>query len=433
MLIQFTVKNWKTFRDEAKLTLFASGSDKKTREADNVFEVPKFGLRLLKSAVIYGANASGKTKLVEAASFFRQFIESSSKESQQGEPIEVDSFRLNSVTETEPSSFEIIFIYDNELFRYGFEANKAAITSEWLFHRPNTKEVEIFYRQGEELAVHSGFTKGVFLKKEKMIRPNTLLLSLAAQFNDELATKVLNWLKGFRLLSGLDENAYMGFSMSQASKAEYKSRFLEFLRHADIGISDFEIQKLDGQNLPKTMPKELKRMIREEGAELFVDAKTFHPKFDETGNQVGVAQFSFSDDESSGTQKLFALMGPVFATLETGGILFADELDSKLHPGLVQKLVALFNSAKANFKNAQLVFNTHNTNLLGSNLFRRDQIWFSEKDRFGAASLFSLASFTTRDVKKGDDFETRYLEGRYGGVPILGDFDSMFQPEIEAR
>ena len=130
--------------------------------------------------------------------------------------------------------------------------------------------------------------------------------------------------------------------------------------------------------------------------------------------------------------KFFALIGPILSALEEGEVLFMDEIDSKLHPNLVFKLVALFNSVSTNPKNAQLIFNTHNSNLLSANIFRRDQVWFVEKDRFGAASLYSLASFKTDEGgRKTDNFEEKYLEGRYGGVPVLGDFSKIFQTENE--
>ena len=435
MLVQFSVRNFKTFKEEAKLTLFASSSDKTTREADNVFEVPKFGLRLLKSAVIYGANASGKTKLLEAAQFMREFMLNSSKESQQGEPIHTESFRLSTKTSGEPSMFEVIFIYEGDMFRYGFETTSDIVVSEWLYHRPNTKEIEIFYREEQEFNVHPRlFRKGSFFVKEKMVRPNALMLSVAAQFNDELSEKVFDWLRKFRQLSGLREESYMGYSMHRAQEIKEKNKILELLQKADIGIEDIKVQQLDEASWPNDMPQELREVlskkIKEDGATFYDDVKTFHTKYDETNAPVDLEEFSMKKQESAGTAKYFALTGPVIKALEDGEILFVDELDSKIHPNLVCKLVALFNSAITNPKNAQLVFNTHDTNLLSSGLFRRDQIWFVEKDRYGAATLYSLASFKTDEGgRKGDNFEEKYVSGRYGGIPVLGDFGTMFRIE----
>lgn len=135
--------------------------------------------------------------------------------------------------------------------------------------------------------------------------------------------------------------------------------------------------------------------------------------------------FSLKDDESSGTRKFFALIGLILKTIDKGSVLFVDELDSKLHPNLVCKIVSFFNSKKLNPNNAQLIFNTHDTNLLSSGLFRRDQIWFTQKDKYGATKLYSLADFKTDEVRKNEAFEDNYIRGKYGAVPFLGDFEDI--------
>lgn len=436
MLVQVSIRNYKVFKEEVKLTLFASNYDKTTRESDNVFEVPKFGLRLLKSAVIYGANASGKTKLIDAVHFMKDFILNSSKESQQGEKIDAEPFRLNVGSTSAPSMFEIVFILEDELYRYGFEVTHKEVVSEWLYHRPNTKEVEIFFREKQNFSIHAkSFKKGNLLVKESMVRKNALMLSVAAQFNDKLAQKVLSWFEKFHQLSGLHEGAYMGYSMSRIQDS--KNKIVSLLREADIGIEDISIKKMDSSNLPEEMPDKIKEFIQkkieeDKSVEFMEGVKTFHTVYDEQNEEIGLEEFNLDEEESSGTMKFFALIGPILSALEEGEVLFMDEIDSKLHPNLVLKLVALFNSVLTNPKNAQLIFNTHNSNLLSANIFRRDQVWFVEKDRFGVASFYSLASFKTDEGgRKTDNFEEKYLEGRYGGVPVLGDFSKIFQAENE--
>lgn len=431
MLVQFSVRNFKTFKDEVKLTLFASNYDKNTREEENVIEVPKFGLRLLKSAVIYGANASGKTKLMDAAKFMKTFILKSSKESQEGEPIDTDPFKLSTTTDNQPSMFEIVFIHKEDMYRYGFEVNKEEIIGEWLYHRSNKKEVEIFYRDGQNFELHSSFKIGSLFVKENMIRSNALMLSVAAQFNDGLAKNILEWFRKFRHLSGLREEEYMGYSLHKANDKAGKQEILEWLKNADTGIDDIRVDPMSPDNLPNSMPEELKAILvermKEKDSAFYNDLTTIHAKYDENNMRVGSEHFSLSDEESSGTQKYFALSGPVIHALNEGGTLFVDEMDSKLHPNLIQKIVDLFNSQKTNQKNAQLIFNTHNTNLLSADLFRRDQIWFVEKNRYGAASLYPLSSFKTNEkARKDDNFEENYLLGRYGGIPVLSDFSALF-------
>jgi uncharacterized protein len=430
MLIQFSVRNFKVFRKEVCLSLIASNYDK-SMEADNVFEMPAFGLRLLRSAVIYGANASGKTKLIDAVHFMRRFVLDSSRSNQSGDRIEVEPFRLNTESRNEPSMFEVVFLQNGEMFRYGFEVNASEVRAEWLYHRPKTKEVPIFYREGQDFDLHERqFRKGKFLVKEDMIRPNALMLSVAAQFNDALAERVLAWFQQCRQLSGLNEDGYMGFSMARAEDS--KARAIALLREADIGIEDFAVKRLDPSSLPDTMSPELKDLIHSKvkaGVTYFEDVTTMHPVFDEQKRRVDSEEFSLKEEESSGTLKFFALVGPVLKALEDGEVIFMDELDAKLHPNLVARLVRLFHSPITNPRNAQLLFNTHNTQLLNADLFRRDQIWFVDKNGFGEASLYSLASFRTDEgVRKHDNFEKKYLQGRFGGVPVLGDFSQVMEP-----
>ncbi len=430
MLLQFSIKNFRTFKDKATLSLIASNYDKDTREHENIVSNENFGLRLLKSAVIYGANASGKSKLLDAFTFMRYFVINSSKESQKGETIEVEPFKLSTQTENEPSEFEIIFVYKNVLYRYGFEATTERIVSEWFYHKPKTKEVELFYREGSTFNTHErSFTKGNTVVKEGLIRDNALLISVAAQFNEKTAINVLDWFKRLKTLSGLNESGYQGFTMGKAESSEHKHKILELLKAADLGIQDIKMQKFDINSLPKDLPKELRdkliREIKEDNAEVFSDVSTTHRKFDVNKNAVSIEYFSLENDESSGTSKFFALTGPILDVIENGYTLVVDELDSKLHPNLVCKIVSLFNSNEFNMKNAQLIFNTHDTNLLSSGLFRRDQIWFTNKNKFGEAKLYSLADFKSDEVRKNDPFEDNYIMGKYGAVPFLGFFDNL--------
>lgn len=428
MLIQFTIRNFKTFKEKTVLNMVASNYDKSTREKENISQQNDFNLRLLKSSVIFGANASGKSKFIEGLMFMKKFVIISSKDSQKGEPIEVEPFKLQTDSEKDSSEFEVIFLYKKAIFRYGFEVTNEKVISEWLYHRPKTKEVEIFYREKQKFEIHGrNFSKGAFLVKEDVIRENELMLSKAAQFNDKIAGKVIDWFKGLKTISGLNVSGYQGFTMSRTKDPKHKAKILELLKVADLGIQDISLELLDVSKFPKDMPQELRDMIskkvKDEGAEFISDVLTTHKKYDGNKKYVGDIKFSLDDEESSGTKIFFALTGPVLDSLENGYVLVVDELDSKLHPNLVCKLVSLFNSAEHNPNNAQLIFNTHDTNLLGSGLFRRDQIWFVEKDRIGVSKLFSLADFA---VRKNENFENNYIEGKYGAIPYLNAFENLF-------
>lgn len=430
MLVRFSVSNFRTFKEKATLNLIASNYDKETREKENVITNLKYKTRNLKSAVIYGANASGKSKFMEALMFMRHFAINSSKESQKGDEISVEPFKLSTETESSPSEFEVVFYYNDIQYRYGFEVEKTQVVSEWLYHKPKTKEVELFYRDFQNFEIHQrSFKKGAIGVKEGLIRDNALLLSLAAQLNDEISIQVIEWFKRLKTISGLREEGYQGYTMSKTKDPKTKLRILELLKAADLGIQDIKLEMLDIDNLPKDMPKELKERIikesKEENTDIISDVLTTHKKYDESKSYIEDVYFSLDEDESSGTRKFFALTGPILDVIENGYILVVDELDSKLHPNLVCKLVSLFNSEELNPKNAQLIFNTHDSNLLSSGLFRRDQIWFTEKNKYGAASLYSLADFKTDSVRKTEAFEENYIRGKYGSVPYLGLFDSL--------
>lgn len=431
MLIQFSVKNFRTFKEKATISLVASNYDKTTRESDNIFKDNTFNLRILKSAVIYGANASGKSKFMEALMFMKHFVITSSKDSQKGDKINIKPFKLSTETEHLPSEFEVVFTFQNEMYRYGFEADDKTIISEWLYHKPKTKEVELFYREFQDFETHTrNFSKGNMVIKEGLVRDNALLVSVAAQFNDTISINVIDWFKQLKTISGLNEEGYQGFTMSKTESPVHKSKILNLLKAADLGIQDIKLQKLDIEQLPKDMPKDLKeriiKTIREENAEFISDVITFHKKYDANKTKTNeTVHFSLDEDESSGTRKFFALTGPILDVIENGYTLVVDELDSKLHPNLVCKLVALFNSKEINKNNAQLIFNTHDTNLLSSGLFRRDQIWFTEKNRYGEARLYSLGDFKSESVRKTEAFEDNYIRGKYGAVPYLVYFDNL--------
>lgn len=410
MLLQFSIKNFRTFKDKVTLSLIASNYDKDTREDENIYPEENFGLRFLKSAVVYGANASGKSKLLDAFAFIRYFVINSSKESQKGETINVYPFLLSDETETEPSEFEIIFLYNKVLYRYGFEATKDKIVSEWLYYKPKTKEVELFYRDGNNFHTHNrSFAKGSTVVKEGLVRDNALLVSVAAQFNETTAIGVLDWFERNAIISGLYDGEYRDNTINKLNNIVDKARILKFLKAADVGIEGLELLKIESGKF-KDNP--------------FSTVLVVKNKY-QNKTKTGTVNFFLSLDESEGTRKYFYILGPVLDTLEKGGILIVDELDSKLHPNLVCKIVSLFNSKEFNKKNAQLIFNTHDTNLLSSGLFRRDQIWFTNKDKFGEAKLYSLADFKSDEVRKTEPFEDNYIMGKYGAVPFLGFFDNL--------
>ncbi len=427
MLVQYSVENYKIFEQEAKISFVASKYYHE-KDAENVVDFPNFGLKLLKSAVIYGANASGKSKLFESMNFAKGFTLSSSKDQQVDEFIPVEAFKFSTETIAAPSVFEFIFIHNEQMYRYGFEITTEKIILEWLYVRSKMKETELFFREEQNFKVNYNYFNIEDLIERQRVRPNALLLSTAAFWNDKLAVTLLGWFKNkFNVISGLKEQHYIGYSIGKLQDKTTKNEIFKFIKDADLGIYDLSPQLFEVEQLPIQISKHIKTLLtkkKENGAEWFSDVITTHKKFNADKQEVENVTLSMDEDESSGTRKYFALSGPILETLKRGGTLIIDEMDAKLHPNLTRKLIGLFNSATTNPHRAQLLFNTHDTNLLDIELFRRDQIWFTEKDRYGAAKLYALSDI--KGVRKDDPIEKNYIEGIYGAIPFLGDFNSLF-------
>ncbi|WP_071891361.1 AAA family ATPase [Hymenobacter sp. PAMC 26628] len=438
MLISFSVRNFRTFRERVEWSLVASPD--KTREEDNVVDLPAFGLRLLKSAVVYGANASGKSKLVDVLEYMRWFVRSSSKNGQAGESTQVEPFKLNPDSVQDTSEFEIQFVHQNALYRYGFEVTSAKVRAEWLFTRTekgirNKPEIELFYRTEQEITHHPRRFGGIVgeLVKNAAVRENALLLSVAAQFNQPRATAILEWFNQLVVLSGRDEAWEGALTFILLRYPDRKQHILDFLRDADLDIDHVQEEEQDLPIQRNTKPTESAENLRNWSIQQHANAKTLHRAYNDAREPAEPVEFSLQLDESAGTQKMLVLAGPVLSAIDQGHVLVVDEMDARLHPNLISKIVQLFNSKTTNPNNAQLLFNTHDTNLLASGNFRRDQIWFTEKNRYGEATLYSLADFKTDVVKKDDDFEANYVRGKYGAVPYLGNFNALPKSDVASE
>ncbi len=422
MLIQFNVGNYKSFKDTATLSMIATKTNARdilVNQNNTIFINDK--LTLLTSAVIYGANSSGKSNLVSAFLDMCHLVFSSAKDKQTGEPLELDPFRLNIATENKPSFFEVVFLISDKQYRYGFEANNKKIVSEWLFTVPSTKEAMLFIREDNKIK----YSKSLFKEGKGLdskTRDNALFLSVVAQFNGEIALTIIKWFDNIGIVSGLDDMFYRDYTIQQVIDGKYKKRIINLIKNLDLDIDNFEGKKVK-RKLPETMPEDLKNLIikARRGMDHLI-VQTQHPKLDENGNPVGYVTFNMDKDESQGTQKAFYLAGPIIDVLSQGQLLIIDEMEARLHPLITKELISLFNSLKNNPKRAQLIFTTHDTNLLSNNIFRRDQIWFLEKDKYCSSHLYSLAEIKINNIKIRNDasFESDYLKGRYGAIPFLG-------------
>lgn len=425
MLLEFRVGNYKSFRDVQTFSMVAASIQSVDASLDqsNIIKVGD-ELRLLRSAALYGANASGKSNLSAALRFVRSFVRDSSKDSQAEEPIAVEPFRLSEATENEPSLFDIVFLCDGERYRYGFSVNAERVVGEWLLLTPveaASDEVQLFVRDYDTIEVFDAFEEGRGL--ESRTRANALFLSVCAQFNGATAQRVLKWFSHLTLISGLQDQASRSQTVQMLDDEEKKELTVNFLKLLDLSIADVEIESRDNESLVGLSEERLRRVLPPR-------VKTLHRKYNAQDELVALEAFDLDVHESQGTRRLFALIGPFMRALWEGQVLFVDEMDARLHPLITRTLASLFHNDQINLRNAQLIFITHDTNLLSNSLLRHDQIWFAEKDQRGATHLYSLVEYEgsiPSDEKSGlpSGLERDYIRGRYGAIPFLGNFNDL--------
>ena len=416
MLLQFTVNNFKSIKDTATFSMATSSKDE-----GNFFPIKKY--KLLQSAIIYGANASGKSNFLKAMAFMRRVVLNRDKVILSTDRLAHYPFKLSTETEDSSSSFEMVFFINEIKYRYGFEIDNTTVYAEWLYADENGKESKLFYRDIDEDEIYVNrikFKEGLKLKVSK----NQLFIWKCDQESGEISASILRWFSHLNMIDGMENEQYISEAMRQMENEKYKKELVSLIKTADIGIEDVLLDEEDiPQNIIEDMPLplELKKQLLESDSLKRMSLLTHHKKYDEDNNEVGTTTFELDNEESKGTQKFFKMSAPILNTLREGKVLIIDELDASLHPMLTKHLIKLFHNKKINKANAQLIFATHDTNLLHESMFRRDQIWLTEKDKYGATELYSLAQF--KNVRKNEDFEKKYIQGKYGGVPYLQDFE----------
>lgn len=421
MLIEFRVTNFRSINETQTLSLVA-GSGKEL-VTENTFEsgLPGFP-RLLRSAVIYGANAAGKTNLLRALQYMQSLVLASAT-FQEGTRIPYAPFKLSKAMSEKPSEFEAVFADEKGVrYEYGFSVDSERFHKEWLIAYPHGRPQNWFERTylatKKEYEWHfSSKLKGSPRVWRDATRSNALFLSTAIQLNSEQLRPVFQWFQKKLVLifgneAGLPQlNPTLTFQLLEQSDG--KKKLLRFVQAADLGIDDLAIQKVP---MGPSMAVE-GNLVREpqpaSPVPTFVRITSFH-KSDDTGASIALDL----GEESKGTQIFVNSAGAWMNVLNNGEVIFYDELDTSLHPLMTRFLIGLFHSAATNAKNAQLIFTTHDTSLLDADIFRRDQVWFIEKDKKSASKLYPLSDFSPR---KDEALERGYLRGRYGALPFIGE------------
>ncbi|MDP2141759.1 MAG: ATP-binding protein [Gammaproteobacteria bacterium] len=416
MLIEMNVTNFRSIRDLQSFSLVKGKGDELL--TTNTFATSAInGVDLLRSAAIYGPNASGKSNLLQALQTMKHAVLESAATLQRGDKLPVTPFLLNPNTRDMPSEFEVTFMAAGIRYQYGFAATAERVHEEWLLAYPKGRPQRWFGRVWNAAENRYDWELGSNLTGEKQLwqkstRENALFLSTAVQLNSEQLRPVFDWFKETLRMANVG-GWNSTFSASLCEKNE-KARIMDFLHAADLNIDDIlvESRPFDPTFLPEDMPEPVRNAILGDmKGKQILDIKTIHK--DSDGNPV---TFEL-EDESHGTQKLFNFAGPWIDSLANGRVLFIDELHDNLHPRLVQFLVQLFHNKESNPNNAQLVFTTHETSILNQDVFRRDQIWFCEKDDSNSTTLYPLTDFSPR--KGRENLELAYLSGRYGALPFI--------------
>lgn len=430
MLIEFTVANYRSFRDPALFSMVAANLKSKDQRLDenNVFSV-EGQPALLTSAAIYGRNASGKSNLVRALQFMRRFVLESFDSTEETGSIEVEPFRLSTETVDKPSHFEIVFVVEGIRYRYGFEATQERVTAEWLYFVPKRSEVLLFARDEDATQFGRGFKEG--RERKQFTRPNALFLTVLAQTNAPTAQKVLGWFRKLGVASGIADTSMHLYTVTRLLAERNADAIKRIVTAADTGIEGLRVEPSERDEAPRfpaSMPSEVRSALMtvlNHPDNLRVDVNTLHTVYDAEGKIAGQIEFDLSEQESEGTRKLFALAGPLSAAIISGQVLVIDEFDARFHPLLTQQILQIFNDPMTNASHAQLVIVTHDTDLMDNQMLRRDQIWFVEKDKQGASTLYSLAEF--KGVRNDKDYERSYLQGRFGSVPYIRELTTVLR------
>jgi len=416
MLLEFNIKNFRSIRDTQSLTMKA-GAGSELVKSNLIAPTPNVKERYVRSAVIYGANAAGKTNLLRGLGFMQYWVLNSSTATQANQKIPYSPFMLGTRNRIQPSEFDITFSHESVRYQYGFSVTDTHIHQEWLYAYPRGRQQLWFERKYVDSKKEFQWKFGSALKGKPVIwrdatRENALYLSTAVQLNSEQLRPIFDWFKDrlIVLVTGIDLNP--GLTIKLLSDVKQKETLVNLIKAADIDIDDLTISR--GPLGPGSI-NQLRYLetVSGTGTPQFITIHAHHKSNDSDENislNLG--------EESEGTKKLFNWAGALNMVLSTGSVLAIDELNNSFHPLMARFIVSLFHSNRTN-QNAQLIFTTHDTTLLDLDIFRRDQIWFIEKDKQHSSQLYSLLEFSPR---KTEALEKGYLKGRYGALPFIGEW-----------
>lgn len=422
MLVQFSFSNFKCFKDENVLNLISSGG--KNYQKYSV-KTP-FKYSILKTLSVYGANASGKSKLFDAFKFMKVVICPPKRDKKI--PVfdywqtKYDPFRLDTDSKEKTSFFEAIFVLNSIQYRYGFELNAERITSEWLY-RKEKREVEVLSRN-ENLKTHVN-QKYISTKiaenitSAEMISETVPFLSVLSTFSDPLCKSIVDWFESIAVISANDIRA-----ITPLTDSDKASTIVGFLKAFDFNIEGLSLHEISFDDIPEKIRAIID--VKEPKGAFYDGINTTHIVYDNLYERDSTTLFSLESDESFGTNRLFHLSWPIISAIRNGYTIMIDEIDSGIHPSIVKTIINIFTHCCST---AQLIFNTHNASLLNSRddddllLLRKDQIYLVNKNRYGEAMVKPATDFES-DLRS--NIEKMYLEGKITGTPYV-DTDALLK------
>ncbi|MDA8428387.1 MAG: ATP-binding protein [Geobacteraceae bacterium] len=423
MLLRFGVSNFLSINEYQELSMIATPL-KDT--PSHLCEVSGFREKVLPVIGIYGANASGKTNMLKALRFLINGILYSHQSGRVEGGISRSYFKLNQSCKDKPSKFDCDFIHNNIRYHFGYLVDNECIVEEWLYAYPHGTRQVWYHRKHDEKEMYFGkFLKGKNRVLESLTRINSLYFSVAAQNNNEQLLDLYKYFKDNFIFS-FNNFGPVSRSSEYFLNNDFKDKIISFIQHADTGISAVKIDEIEVPDTMKGFTNKLNNLLSEHLGDNKIDIESAVEKkkisFAHTGIN-GEDVFLNINSESRGTIALIKMLGPVFDSLSSGKTIIIDELDTSMHSLLSRKIVSLFNNCSTNQNCSQLIFTTHDTSILSREVLRRDEIWFTEKKSDGATEIYSLADIKSR---QSDNFEKGYLQGRYGGIPFLGNIDDLF-------
>lgn len=426
VLLSFRAENARSFRDSVELSLLPTAMGEKDHIRQVRWREGGTPIGVLPVAAVFGANASGKSNLLRIMHDMRSFVLASFRFGDPTGGVSRYPFRLDETSRERPTRLEVDLIVKGVRHEYGFTFDDERVLSEWAYRYPKGRAALLFERELDEFAFGStdrSRSKAVL----DLLRPNALYLSTAASANHPALLPLFEWFSRNLLLAEVSTRSHRQIYTARLLEDPLRrDKVMSLLRAADLGIVGATTQEADAETRQRLM--RILRAAFDNPEEVDLDEEIELRSLVALTHRGATGEIDLHpNDESLGTLTWFGLVGPVVDVLERGAVLLADELDASLHPTLVNELVRIFQSPKTNPNRAQLIFNTHDLSLLGDasgdRLLGRDQIWFSEKNNDGATRLYSLTDLGPR---KREAIARRYLEGRYGGIPILSqsEFDS---------